>query len=224
MATDKLKKDFPGFLKLLRKAYSGFGLKPLAAEYRRTGRSVYEILIATVLSLRTKDPTTYAAAERLFKVADNPSAMLKVSEPKIAELIYPAGFYKTKAKQILKISRILLDEYGGEVPKTREGLLKLPGVGLKTANLTMAEGHGIPYICVDTHVHRISNRLDLVRTKTAEETEAKIHKVVPKELWIDYADLIVGYGQNVCSPVSPKCDSECLVRDYCPRRGVKKHR
>lgn len=224
MANQKLKENFGEFLDRLRVAYSGYELKPLAAEYRRTGRSVYELLIATILSLRTKDPTTYKASERLFNRANNAFDMLKVNVSEIEELIHPVGFYKTKAKTILKISKILVDEYDGEVPADRDKLLSMPGVGIKTANLVLAEGFGIPRICVDTHVHRISNRLDLVRTSTPEETEAAIHKVVPKEFWIDYADLVVGYGQNICGPTSPKCDSECLVREFCPQRGVKNHR
>lgn len=224
MANKKLLENMDEFLDRLKKVYETYELKPLAAEYRRNGRSVYELLIATILSLRTKDPTTYPAAERLFKLADNPQDMLKVDIEKIRKAIYPVGFYKTKAQTILDISKILVEDYGGKVPKDRGKLLAMPGVGIKTANLVMAEGFGVPMVCVDTHVHRISNRLDLLRSKTPEETEEKIHKVLPKEFWIDYADQIVAYGQNICSPVSPKCDSECVVKDFCPQRGVIKHR
>ncbi len=224
MANKNLLENMDEFLSRLKKVYETYELKPLAAEYRRNGRSVYELLIATILSLRTKDPTTYPAAERLFAIANTPEEMVKVDVATIREAIYPVGFYKTKAQTIIDISQTLIDEYGGEVPKDREKLLAMNGVGIKTANLVMAEGFGVPRVCVDTHVHRISNRLDLVRTKTAEETEEKIHKVLPQEFWIDYADQIVAYGQNICGPTSPKCDSECVIRDFCPQRGVKKHR
>ena len=212
------------FLNRLKKVYETYELKPLAAEYRRNGRSVYELLIATILSLRTKDPTTYPAAERLFNIANTPEQMVKTDVETIRELIYPVGFYKTKAQTIIDISQILIDDYDGKVPKDRDKLLAMPGVGIKTANLVMAEGFGVPIVCVDTHVHRISNRLDLIRTKSPEETEEKIHKVLPEEFWIDYADQIVAYGQNICGPTSPKCDSECVVREFCPQRGVTKHR
>lgn len=224
MANKNLLENMDEFLSRLKKVYETYELKPLAAEYRRNGRSVYELLIATILSLRTKDPTTYPAAERLFAIANTPEEMVKVDVETIREAIYPVGFYKTKAQTIIDISQTLIDKYDGKVPKDREKLLAMNGVGIKTANLVMAEGFGIPRVCVDTHVHRISNRLDLVRTKTAEETEEKIHKVLPHEFWIDYADQIVAYGQNICGPTSPKCDSECVVRDFCPQRGVKKHR
>jgi endonuclease-3 len=224
MANKKLIENMDEFLNRLKKVYKTYELKPLAAEYRRDGRSVYELLIATILSLRTKDPTTYPAAARLFDVANTPEEMVKTDVEVIKKLIYPVGFYKTKAQTIIDISQTLIDKYGGKVPKDRDKLLAMNGVGIKTANLVMAEGFGVPMICVDTHVHRISNRLDLVRTETAEETESKIHKVVPKEFWIDYADQIVAYGQNICSPVSPHCDSKCVIKDFCPQRGVKKHR
>lgn len=224
MSNKKILENFDEVLGRLRRIYKTFPMRPLAAEYRRTGRSVYEILIATILSLRTKDPVTYAASDRLFKIANNPEKMMGFGENEIAKAIFPVGFYKTKAKQILKISRILVEEYGGKVPSEREALLSLPGVGLKTANLVLAEGYGIPRICVDTHVHRISNRLDLIRTKTPEESEEKLHKIIPQKHWIEYPDLIVAYGQNVCVPVSPFCDSKCVIREFCPRRGVKKSR
>jgi len=216
--------NLPEFLNRLRKAYKTFDLKPLAAEYRRSGRSVYELLIATILSLRTKDPTTYAAADRLFAKAKTPKEMIKLSAKEIQDLIYPVGFYRNKSKQIIKISRILLDKYNGEVPCDRDKLLELPGAGLKTANLVMAEGFGEPYICVDTHVHRISNRLGLIDTETPEETERALREVLPKEYWIEYPDLIVAYGQNICVPVSPFCDSKCVVSEFCPRIGVKVNR
>ena len=149
--------------------------------------------------------------------------MLKLSPRQIEKLIYPVGFYRTKARVILGICRDLLDRFGGRVPDEIDDLLTLKGVGRKTANLVVTMGYGKPGICVDTHVHRISNRLGYVRTRTPEETEMALRATLPKRYWIGYNDLLVAFGQNVCAPISPRC-STCPVRALCRRVGVKSSR
>ena len=183
----------------------------------------YRVLIATILSLRTRDEVTLASSERLFLLAETPQAMLSLSLEAIEAAIYPAGFYKTKAKTIHAISEILLSEYEGEVPSTRDELMKLPGVGIKTANLTLNLGFGIEAICVDCHVHKIANRMGWVSTKTPEETEVALQSVMPRRFWIPLNELLVIYGQLICTSVSPWC-SRCPQQQNCPKVGVKKSR
>jgi len=186
-------------------------------------KSPFMVLISCLLSLRTKDKVTAEASNRLFKLANNPEKILGLSIKNIEKAIYPVGFYKTKAKRIKEICKALLDDYGGVVPDEIDELLKLNGVGRKTANLTVTLGYGKLGICVDTHVHRISNRLGLVKTKTPEQTEFALRKKLPKKHWLIYNDLLVTYGQNLCVPVSPWC-SKCKIFKYCKRVGVKKSR
>lgn len=186
-------------------------------------KSPFMVLISCILSLRTKDKVTAEASNRLFKLAHNPQKMLGLSIKNIEKAIYPVGFYKTKAKRIKEICRVLLDDYEGVVPNEIDELLKLNGVGRKTANLTVTLGYGKLGICVDTHVHRISNRLGLVKTKTPEQTEFALRKKLPQKHWLFYNDLLVTYGQNLCVPISPWC-SKCKIFKYCKRVGVKKSR
>lgn len=186
-------------------------------------RDPFQVLISTLLSLRTKDEVTLAASGRLFELAKTPRAILRLNEKKIAHLIYPVGFYKTKAKRIRAIAKTLLEKYEGRVPDRLEELLNLKGVGRKTANLVLTLGFRKLGICVDTHVHRISNRLGLVKTKTPEQTEFALRKLLPKKYWIPYNDLLVAFGQNLCRPVSPWC-SRCPVENHCEKRGVESHR
>jgi endonuclease-3 len=182
-------------------------------------RDPFQVLIACLLSLRTQDTTTGPAAARLFALGRTPSAMLQLSARRIERAIYPVGFYRTKARVIHRISRDLLQRFRGRVPNDLEALLTLPGVGRKTANLVVTMAYGKPGICVDTHVHRISNRLGWVRTKTPEETEMALRARLPRRYWIELNDLLVSFGQNVCTPLSPRC-STCPVRDLCRRVGV----
>ena len=196
---------------------------PIVTLMAQTGSDPFKILVATVLSLRTKDEVTAKAAERLFQVADTPEKLLKLEEDEIASLIYPVGFYRRKAKNLREIAKILIERYGGRVPDELEELLKLPGVGRKTANLVITLGYRKPGICVDTHVHRIMNRLGYVKTKTPEETEFALREKLPKEFWIEINDLLVSLGQHICHPTSPKC-SQCPVEPYCPKIGVKRSR
>lgn len=183
----------------------------------------YQILIATILSLRTKDTLTAQIAPKLFALADNPQAMVRHSAETIAQLIYPVGFYRNKAKSILAISHQLIADYGGQVPDELDELLKLPGVGRKTANLVLTAGFHKPGICVDVHVHRISNRWGYVQTKTPEQTEFALRKKLPQAYWLEYNALLVSFGQNLCTPVSPWC-SRCPVAQFCDRVGVDRSR
>lgn len=183
----------------------------------------FKILIATVLSLRTRDETTAVVAPRLFAVADTPAQMAALDEHQIAELIYPVGFYRNKARDIKAICAILITKYNGDVPTTMDELLALPGVGRKTANLVLAIGHNIPAICVDIHVHRICNRWGYLDTKTPEETEMALRRDLPESAWIAINGLLVTLGQQICHPVSPRC-SQCPVADVCARRGVTRQR
>jgi len=176
-------------------------------------------LIGCILSLRTKDETTAAAAGRLFARADTPDAMLALALRTLERLIYPVGFYRTKARVIRGICRDLIEKFGGAVPDTIDDLLELKGVGRKTANLVVTEAFGKPGICVDTHVHRISNRWGLVETKTPEKTETALREVLPRRHWIGYNALLVAFGQTICQPTSPWC-SRCPIAGACPRIGV----
>jgi endonuclease-3 len=183
----------------------------------------YRVLISCILSLRTKDKTTTEASQRLFKVADNPKNMVKLSAKRLQKIIYPVGFYRNKSGVILDVSRRIIKDFSGKVPNNLEDLLSLKGVGRKTANLVLGLGFNIPAICVDTHVHRISNRLGWVRTKTPEQTEYALHKIVPRKEWIDLNTILVTFGQNICVPVSPYC-SRCLASARCKKIGVRKSR
>ncbi len=187
------------------------------------GRDPYLVLISCILSLRTKDTVSLPASVRLFELATTPTAMLKVPIATIQKIIYPVGFYKTKAVTIHTISQDLIDRFKGKVPATESELMSFKGVGRKTANLVLGEGFGIPAICVDTHVHRISNRLGLVATKTPEQTEQALKNILPQDYWVEYNKLLVIWGQNICVPISPRC-STCAIADVCPKVGVTRRR
>lgn len=189
----------------------------------RYGQDPYLVLISCLLSLRTKDTVSLPASIRLFKEAKTPRQMLKVPISKIEKLIYPTGFYHRKAKILHEVSQDLLNRFKGKVPADLDQLLSIKGVGRKTANLVLGVAFNIPAICVDTHVHKVSNRLGLVKTKTTEETEMELMKILPQEYWIEYNHLIVQWGQNICVPISPFC-SKCAIANLCPRVGVTKHR
>lgn len=196
---------------------------PTVFDFSYRESTPFQILISTIISLRTRDHVTFESSERLFAKAPDPLSVSKMNTGKIAQLIYPAGFYKRKAENIKQIAEILLNKHEGLVPKNIEDLLELPGVGRKTANLTLGLSYGIPALCVDTHVHRIPNRKGWVETKTPEKTEFALVKILPKKYWIEINKLLVAFGQSVCTPVSPRC-SECPFKDNCPRIGVGKSR
>ena len=196
---------------------------PIITQYSQEKSDPFKILISTFLSLRTKDQTTAKATERLFALANSPETMLQLTEKQIQNAIYPVGFYITKAKRIKEICKLLIEQYKSIVPNDLDTLLILPGVGRKTANLVLTQGYNKPGICVDTHVHRISNRLGYIKTKTPEETEFRLRKILPKQYWTVYNDYLVAFGQNICKPVSPFC-SKCVINKYCKKRNVSKSR
>ncbi len=195
----------------------------MVTQLAKRKKDPYQVLISCILSLRTKDETTKKASQRLFEKAKTPQDMLKLSEEEIAKLIYPVGFYNTKAKTIKEISKKIVENYQGKVPDSIDELLKFKGVGRKTANLVVIEGYGKPGICVDTHVHRISNRLGWVKTKTPDETEKRLREILPPKYWQIINRLFVSFGKNICKPISPLC-SQCPLEDICPKIGVNRHR
>lgn len=207
-------KDIDKIMKELLKVTKRMPM-PVVTEIKLvTNRDAYKILISTMLSLRTKDSTTRDASMRLFEKVGNPKDMLKLSEEEIAKLIYPVGFYRVKAKNILEVSKTIIDDYNGKVPDEIDELLKLRGVGRKVANLVVTEAFDKYGICVDTHVHRISNRFGYVSTKKPEQTEFALRKKLPKKYWRVYNDTLVIYGQNLCKPINPLCN-QCSVSKYC---------
>lgn len=186
-------------------------------------RDPFKVLISCLLSLRTQDNTTGSASERLFKLAPDAKTMSGLPVKKIEKAIYPVGFYKVKAERIREISRVLVKDYNSKVPDNIEELLKFKGVGRKTANLVITLGYRKPGICVDTHVHRITNRLGYVKTKTPEDSEFALRKKLPEKYWLEINRLFVGFGQGICKPISPLC-SQCNINRFCGKVGVKKHR
>ncbi len=180
-------------------------------------RNPFQILISAILSTRTRDEQTVRVGERLFREVREPKDVLRIGEERLADMIRGVGFHRTKAKNIVKLSKILVEEYGSRVPDRMEDLLKLPGVGRKVANIVLANAFGKPAIAVDTHVHRIANRMGIVDTKRPEETERELMKVVPRELWHRVNRAFVGFGQTVCKPVKPLCD-ECPFAGKCPKK------
>ena len=179
-------------------------------------KNPYLVLIACILSLRTNDKTTYPATLRMLKLADTPQKMMNVSVEDLEKAIYPVGFYKNKAGQIVELSKEIVEKYDGKVPDSIEALCKFRGVGRKTANLVMSLGFNEPAICVDVHVHRIFNRLGYIKTKNPEETEFALREKLPKKYWIPINTLLVTHGQNICKPQKPKCDI-CPIASYCAK-------
>ena len=176
----------------------------------------FKILIASILSTRTKDETTAQASRRLFEIVSDFDDLQELSVEEIEKLIYPVGFYREKAKHLVKIPCIIKEKFGGEIPQTIEELIQLPGVGRKVANLLVAAAFKKPAICVDTHVHRIFNRLGYIKTKNPLETEMALRKKLPQKYWIEINGYLVSYGQNICRPVSPKCDI-CKIAKFCKK-------
>src|SRR3989338_3076227 len=209
-------------IRILKKEMQGLP-DPSVTLVGKKWKDPFLVLISCILSLRTKDETTLPASERLFCAAATPREMSRLRPREIEKLIYPVGFYRTKARVILGICRDVLEKFNGRVPKDIDTLLTMKGVGRKTANLVLTEGFGLSGICVDTHVHRISNRLGYVRTKMPYDTEMMLRTPLPLPPWIDYNALLVTWGQNICKPISPLC-SRCCIRTFCPRKGVGKSR
>jgi len=196
---------------------------PIVTLVANTGKDPYRVLVSCLLSLRTKDETTAGAVKRLFAVADDPGAMMGLSVRRIERLIYPVGFYRNKARRIRELSDDILNRCGGRIPSTVEGLLRFRGVGRKTANLVVAEGFGKPAVCVDIHVHRITNRLGFVKTRDPNETETVLRSRLPRRWWRKINAILVAFGQCHCRPVSPFC-STCRVRKVCEKNGVERSR
>jgi endonuclease-3 len=186
-------------------------------------RDPWAVLVSTILSLRTKDEVTLEASKRLLEKAPSPSELALMKEEKIAELAYPAGFYRTKAASLKKIAAILLEQYDGKVPALMDALLALPGVGRKTANLVLTEAFDIAAVCVDIHVHRISNRCGWLESQSPEETELIMRDILPQKYWKRINRLLVLYGQKLCRPVSPFC-SRCVIKKHCAKNGVGRSR
>ncbi len=222
MAADIEEKNIGKILAVLRDQSTDWNV-PVVTLTASSSRNPFKVLLSTVLSLRTKDETTAEASERLFAQASTAEQVLELGEKRVRELIYPVGFYKVKAQNIIGICRRLVDEYRGQVPDTVDELLKFRGVGRKTANLVVSLGYGKPAVCVDIHVHRISNRWGYVDTKDPYETEMALVEKLPRRYWIEYNSLLVSLGQHICRPVSPFC-SRCPLADECPRRGVFRSR
>jgi endonuclease-3 len=199
------------------------GKYPTVTDLAVRARNPFHILISTLLSLRTKDEVTEVATEKLLQLAATPEEMMQLTEDEIIAAIYPVGFYRNKAETIIRISGELVDNYESRVPDTIDELLKLKGVGRKTANLVVALGYNKEGICVDTHVHRISNRLGYVKTTKAEETEFALRDKLPKKYWIEFNTLMVAFGRKLCRPISPIC-SGCPISLYCEKVGVTKSR
>ncbi|MBW2559753.1 MAG: endonuclease III [Deltaproteobacteria bacterium] len=214
--------DITVVIEALRKTLTSKKL-PIVSELAEQKSTPFHILISTLLSLRTKDEVTEVATRRLFALASTPAEMLKLSPDRIADVIYPVGFYRNKARTILHVSRELIERYDSRVPDSIDELLTLKGVGRKTANLVITLGYGGEGICVDTHVHRISNRLGYVRTKTPDETEYALRAKLPQEYWTEYNTLMVAFGRLICRPTSPLC-SQCPICGVCEKVGVVKHR
>ncbi len=205
-------------IRILRKAVRNL-TTPSVTLVGQKWNDPFLVLISCLLSLRTKDSTTLPASQRLFGLADNPKDMLRLSSRTIEKTIYPVGFYRTKARNIKLISRDIIEKFGGKVPDTIEELLTLKGVGRKTANLVLTEGYHKPAICVDTHVHRISNRLGYLISKNPAETEGILRTKLPRRYWMEYNSLLVMWGQNICRPISPLC-SQCQIKKFCSQEGV----
>ena len=216
------RKNVGRVLAIIRREAPGWNA-PVLTLMAAEKRDPFLTLIGCILSLRTKDETTAVAAPRLFAQASTPQGILAMEAEAIAKLIYPVGFYRTKARTLRSISQRLIDDYDGRVPDDIDELTKLPGVGRKTANLVVTEAYGKPGICVDTHVHRISNRWGLVQAATPDKTEQALREALPRRYWIEYNSLLVAFGQTICQPVSPWC-SRCQVSRSCPRLGVANFR
>ncbi len=216
-------KSFPisRVVAILRKEVKRFK-EPIVGIYARQN-APFLVLISTLLSLRTKDKTTLEASGRLFAVADSPKKIAVLPLSKLEKLIFPVGFYRNKAVTLKHVSQVLIDEYRGKVPDDLDELLKIKGVGRKTANLVITLAFNKPGICVDIHVHRITNRWGYVNTKNPQETEFKLREILPKSHWIEINDILVAYGQNLCVPVSPHC-SQCKIEKFCGKKDVKKSR
>ena len=214
---------FRDFMKKFDSVYQSYENIPVITLIAMQEKNPFKILISTILSARTKDTATLNASLNLFKTAGDAETLANLPVSEISELIKQVGFHKKKSEMIKKTAKILVEKYDGKVPKKLDELLSLPGVGRKTANLVLGEAFKIKAICVDTHVHRISNRLGILKTKTPLETEEGLKQILPKKYWIKYNTYLVAHGQTICKPISPIC-TKCQVSVYCKRKNVLRNR
>ena len=217
----KSQKNISQIIKILSKKYNS--TEKTTLNRMRKKPNAFKILISCLLSLRAKDETTNRISKELFKIADTPQKITKLPIKKLEKIIFSTGHYKKKARTLQHVSNELIKKFNSKVPKTREELMSIKGIGPKTANIVLAFAYNKPVIPVDTHVHRISNRLGFVKTKTAEKTEPELYKVIPKKHWLDYNAILVQFGRDLCQPISPWC-SKCPINKHCPRIGVKTKR
>lgn len=219
-----MKNDFPIEIvfKILDKESKKWKV-PIVTLIALQDKDPFKVFLSVIISLRTKDEVTIQASKRLFKLLKQPKDIYNISINQIGEAIYPAGFYRRKAIQIDKICRKLVEKFDSKIPQNIDTLLTFEGVGRKSANLILAEGYQIPAMCVDTHVHRISNRFGFINTKNPEQSEYKLREILAKKYWIRYNSLLVSFGQSICKPISPFC-SKCPVLKYCQRIGIEKSR
>lgn len=208
--------DLPIVVPILQRDFAA-NPSPVIELVQAQTKDPFCVLVGTILSARTKDACTAGAVRRLFAVAKTPGELERLSIARLEKLIYPVGFYRDKARHLHELPKVLREKFGGVLPRTVEELCELPGVGRKTANLTVAVGFDLPAICVDVHVHRISNRWGLVKTKTPLETEMTLRRILPVEYWKTWNSHLVSFGQRRCGPVRPKCDG-CPVAEFCPAR------
>ena len=213
--------DLPVVLRYLRKSIKSWRV-PVVTKISRE-RNPFMVLVSCLLSLRTRDEITDAASRRLFVLASSPKKLLRLDPKQVEKAIYPVAFYRNKTLRLYEISRALIDDNDGKVPDSLDQLLRLKGVGRKTANLTLVLGHNKPGVCVDIHVHRIVNRWGYVQTKSPNETEKALRCKLPKRYWMEINNLLVSFGQNICKPQSPFC-SNCDVLEYCQQVGVNRYR
>lgn len=208
---------------LMREHSKGFELPLIQQITNEYGHDPYLMLIGCLLSLRARDSMTIHVCRDLFNRVRTPEALLAMPLAELEKIINRITYYHTKALVLRGVSYDIITRFNGKVPNDHDALLSMKGVGPKTANLVMGLGFDVPSICVDTHVHRISNRLGLIQTKTPEQTEEALKTILPKEFWIEYNKLLVMWGQNICAPISPKC-SKCAVNHLCKKVGVTTHR
>lgn len=221
----KSQKNIDAIMTILQNHYNNHP-QPLVSRDKWTSipKTPYTVLISCLLSLRTKDDVTEEASVRILQKYHTPDQILSLSENQIQKLIYPVGFYKVKAKRIKEISKTLIEKYNSNVPKTMNDLLNIKGIGRKTANIVMVYGHHDEHhLPIDTHCHRIPNRIGWISTKTPEETETELKKILPKKYWKEFNHLFVTFGQTICTPISPHCNT-CPINKYCLQKNVKKHR
>ena len=213
-------KDIDEVMKILEKE---FPTTKTTLNKMRVKPNAFKILISCLLSLRTQDKNTEIASTKLFAVADTPKEILALPIKKLEKLIFSSGHYKKKARTLKHVSKVLIEEFDGKVPATREELMSIKGIGPKTANIVLAFAFGKKVLPIDTHCHRIPNRLGWVKTKTPEKTEIELNKILPKKYWTEFNSVFIQFGKKICQPVSPFC-STCPISDYCPRIGVVRNR